>query len=151
CQRLKFGNHDQELAGGVLVECRPHQLVLTRDSQPKRESIMKRIIVHSIVVLSVVMIFASAALAKGVHALFDLSTPSAGPFPSDVFTVPDPTQNSGLRVNLPYPNCAVRSSDCQDLDVINTLDRFNVQPRLSIPFDGPIDAITATSQTVLII
>jgi dienelactone hydrolase len=112
---------------------------------------MKRIIVHSVLVLSVVMIFASAALAKGVHALFDLSTPSGGPFPSDVFTVPDPTQNSRLRVNLPYPNCAVRPSDCQDLDVINTLDGFNVQPRLSIPFDGPIDPITATSQTVLII
>jgi hypothetical protein len=73
------------------------------------------------------------------------------PFPSDLFTVPDPTQNTGLRVNLPKPDCLARPSDCQDLDVINTLDGFNLQPRLSIPFDGPIDVTTVTSETVFLI
>ena len=71
-----------------------------------------------------------------VHALFDLHHPETGPFPSDIFTVADPTHNTGRRVNLPYPDCSVRVSDCEDLDVINTLDGFGLQTRISIPFDG---------------
>ena len=75
--------------------------------------------------------------ADGVHALFNLDHPDTGPFPSDVFTVADFSHNTGRRVNLPYPDCSVRVSDCEDLDVINTLDGFNLQTRISIPFDGP--------------
>ena len=86
-----------------------------------------------------------------VHALFNLDHPDTGPFPSDIFTVADPTHNTGRRVNLPYPDCSVRVSDCEDLDVINTLDGFGLQTRISIPFDGPIDVNTATSDTVFLI
>jgi hypothetical protein len=43
-----------------------------------------------------------------VHALFDLTHPKTGPFPTDIFTVVDATHNTGRRVNLPYPDCAVR-------------------------------------------
>src|SRR5215813_14044080 len=86
-----------------------------------------------------------------VHALFDLATPTTGPFPSDWFTVPDARQNTRRRVNLPLPDCAVRQSDCEDLAVINTLDGFNLQPRLSIPFDGAIDVATVSSNTVFLI
>ncbi len=107
--------------------------------------------VHSVLILSVVLISAPAALASGVHALFDLSTPRGGPFPSNVFTVSDRTQFTRRRVALPYPDCSARPSDCRDLDVINTLDGFNVQPRLSIPFDGPIDAATITSESIFLI
>ncbi len=49
------------------------------------------------------------------------------------------------------PDCAVRQSDCEDVDVINTLDGFNLQPRLSIPFDGTIDVETVNSETVFLI
>jgi hypothetical protein len=56
-----------------------------------------------------------------------------------------------LRINLPLPDCAVRRSDCEDLAVINTLDGFHVEPRLSIPFDGPIDVTTATSETIFLV
>ena len=91
------------------------------------------------------------AVNNVVHGLFDLDRPETGPFPSDVFTVGDPTHNTGRRVNLPYPDCAVRVSDCEDLDVINTLDGFGLQTRISIPFDGPIDVGTATSNTVFLI
>ncbi len=101
--------------------------------------------------LAVVLIWASSALATDVSALFDTSSPRGGPFPSDLFTVTDPTNNTGVRINLPLPDCAARPSDCRDLNLINTLDGFNVQPRLSIPFDGPIDVSTITSQSVLII
>src|SRR5262245_9438033 len=96
--------------------------------------------------------FGSPAEAiAAVRALFDLSTPSSGPFPSDWFTVVDPSYNTRHRVNLPLPDCAVRQSDCEDFDVINTLDGFNMQPRLSIPFDDTIDVTTVTSRTVFLV
>ena len=83
-------------------------------------------------------------LAAGVQALFNLETPTGGPFPSDLFTVADPSHNTGLRVNLPLPDWQTRPSDCDDLHVINTLDGFNLQTRLSIPFSGPIDVTTGS-------
>ena len=91
------------------------------------------------------------AKAAGVQVDFGIENPSDGPFPSDLFTVSDPSQNTGLRVNLPKPDCTVRVSDCQNIDIINTLDGFNLQPRLSIPFTGPIDANTVTSKTVFLV
>jgi hypothetical protein len=73
------------------------------------------------------------------------------PFPSNLFTEPDLTQATGLRVDLPKPDCAVRPSDCADIDVVNTLDGFNIQPRISIPFLGPIDVSTVSSETVFLL
>jgi len=49
------------------------------------------------------------------------------------------------------PDCRARPSDCDDVAVINTLDGFNVQPRLSIPFDGPIDPTSVTNETVFLV
>jgi hypothetical protein len=84
-------------------------------------------------------------------AAFDLATPAGGPFPSDRFTAPDPTQLTGRRVDLPLPDPAARASDYNDLRVINTLDGFNPQTRLSVPFSGPIDVSTVNSGTVFLI
>ena len=86
-----------------------------------------------------------------MRARFDLDDRRGSPFPSDRFTVADANQNTGLRVALPKPDCAVRPNDCFNLDVINTLDGFNVQPRLSIPFDGAIDVTSVSSQTVFLV
>jgi hypothetical protein len=86
-----------------------------------------------------------------VQALFDLDSPATGPFPSDWFTVPDHTNNTRRRVALPLPDRQEHVSDCEDLAVINELDGFNLQPRLSIPFSGPIDASTVTSGTVRLV
>jgi virulence factor lipase-like protein len=86
-----------------------------------------------------------------VQARFDFSTPDGGPFPSDMFTVPDSAQNTGRRVNMPYPDCGAGVSDCDDLNVINTLDGFGLQTRISIPFDGPIDPTSVSSQTVFVL
>ena len=91
------------------------------------------------------------ALAAGVRAGFDLESPSAGPFPSDIFTAADPSHNTGLRVALPKPICAVRPSDCADIDVLNTLDGFNLQPRVSVSFSGPIDVATVSSRSVFFV
>ena len=101
------------------------------------------------IVATVLLLVPGAACA--VEALFDLSSPATAPFPTDRFTVDDPGQNTGLRVSLPKPDCAVRPSDCADLDVINTLDGFNLQPRLSIPFSGAIDVSTVSSRTVFLV
>ncbi|MGH2932002.1 MAG: alpha/beta hydrolase family protein, partial [Gaiellaceae bacterium] len=73
------------------------------------------------------------------------------PFPTNLFTTANRTQVTGLRLDLPKPDCAVRPSDCADLDVLNTLDGFNIQPRISIPFSGPIDVSTVTSETVFLL
>src|SRR5262245_9149785 len=72
---------------------------------------------------------------QAVHPVFDLATatqnpdPAAltkSPFPSDRFTVADPSQNTGLRVNLPLPDPATHLSDYHDTQVLNTLDGFNL-------------------------
>jgi hypothetical protein len=86
-----------------------------------------------------------------VQPLFDLTSPASSPFPSDRFTVPDASQNTGLRVDLPTPDCQHRPSECEDIAVINTLDGFNVQPRISIPFNGAIDPHSVSSDTIFLI
>lgn len=86
-----------------------------------------------------------------VHVLFDLSQPHGAPFPSDIYTVADESTNTGRKIELPLPDCAVRPSDCEDLQVINNLDGFNLQPRLSIPFDGPIDVTSVNSRSIFLI
>jgi hypothetical protein len=72
-------------------------------------------------------------------------------FPSDRHTVLDFAQNTFRRVKLPKPDCSVRPTDCADIDVLNRLDGFNLQPRLTIPFDGPIDASTVSSDSVFLV
>ncbi len=93
----------------------------------------------------------NAALMVQATARFDTTDPKKGPFPSDLFTTPDVAQITGLRVNLPKPDCTQRPSDCQDLDVLNSLDGFNLQPRLAIPLDGTLDVNTATSANVFLV
>ena len=90
-----------------------------------------------------------AALTVAAFALLypggALAATSAGqPFPSDLYTVRDTTQVTHLRVDLPKPDCATHPSDCADISVLNTLDGFNIQPRISVPFSGadrPLDRV----------
>jgi hypothetical protein len=84
-------------------------------------------------------------------AAFDLDTPDRGPFPSDRFTVADSNQLTNRRINLPLPDAAARPSDYADVNVLNTLDGFNMQPRLSVSFSGPIDVTTVNSSTVFLV
>jgi dienelactone hydrolase len=62
-----------------------------------------------------------------------------------ILCIDDPGQNTGLRVDLPFPDCSKQVSDCEMIELTNTLDGFNLQPRLSIPFTGPINVETVTS------
>ncbi len=87
-----------------------------------------------------------------VRPVFDLGSPERSPFPSDAFTVADANQNTGRRVNLPSPpDCVAHASACQDVAMLNQLDGFNMQPRISLPFDGDIDPSSATSETIFLV
>jgi hypothetical protein len=86
-----------------------------------------------------------------IFALFDLAAPESGPFPSDIFTVEDGTENTGRRLAHPCPDCVLRPSDCDDLDVVNTLDGWGLQTRVSVPFSGNIDLGTVTSDSIFVV
>jgi len=106
---------------------------------------------RTLVVLVAIMLLTPALALAQTHPLFNLQSASQSPFPSDRFTAFDSQQLTGLRVNVPLPNCATNPSDCADLTLVNQLDGFNLQPRLSIPFDGAIDVSTVNSNTVFLI
>lgn len=95
------------------------------------------------VLLSVCCFSPFAASAAGVEVL--------SVFPSDRFTVFDRTQNTWRRVNLAKPDCTLNVVRCQDIDVLNTLDGFNIQPRLSIAFSGPLDVSSVHSDSVFLV
>jgi hypothetical protein len=96
-------------------------------------------------------LLAPVAMADGVSVRIDPNDPAGAPFPSNRYTVFDGTQMTLRRVNLPKPDCAVRVSDCQDIDVINTLDGFSTQPRITVPFTGDIDPATVNSNTIFLV
>ena len=93
--------------------------------------------------LACTLLLAAPSLALGAVSV-------GQPFPSDRLTAIDKTQLTGLRVALPKPDCAAFPSDCADIDVLNTLDGFNVDARISIPFTGAIDLATVTPDTVFL-
>ena len=103
---------------------------------------MSRTFLAALLVLVVALIAPGGALA---------GTKAGQPLPSNLNTVPDATQATGLRVNLPAPNCTTNPSDCADVAVLNTLDGFNVQPRISVPFSAPIDTSTVSSSTIFLV
>ena len=91
------------------------------------------------------------ANGSGVQPLHDPASTATAPFPSNHWTTVDKSQLTNVRVSLPKPDCAVRPSDCADIDVLNTLDGFNLQPRISIPFSGPIDPTSVNSSNVFLV
>src|ERR1700704_3310753 len=103
------------------------------------------------VLLVAALLLTPALAAAATHPLFNLQSTTQSPFPSDRFTAFDQQQLTGLHVNIPLPNCATNPSDCADITLLNQLDGFNLQPRLSIPFDGGIDVSTVNSNTVFLV
>ena len=45
----------------------------------------------------------------------------------------------------------MRVSDCQDIDVVNSLDGFSTQPRITAPFDGDIDPASVNSDSIYLV
>jgi hypothetical protein len=109
---------------------------------------MSRFFVRGLAAALTAAVLPVAALADGVSVRFD---DQASPFPSNRLTVLDFSNATYRRVNLPKPDCAVRVSDCADIDVINTLDGFSTQPRITVPFTGDIDVSTVNSDTVFLV
>jgi hypothetical protein len=102
--------------------------------------------------LTLVPALAYRETVSTVTPLFDLSSPDRSPFPSDRFTAPDPDQNTARRVNLPMPgDCPTNASECEDLAVLNQFDGFNLEARMSVPFDGEIDPASVTPSTVFLL
>jgi len=89
--------------------------------------------------------------SAGVSVRTSSTDPAATPFPSDRFTVRDWHNNSFRRVSLPKPDCTVKALECADIDVINELDGFSTQPRITIPFTGAIDPSSVTDDTVYLV
>jgi len=99
-------------------------------------------LLRAAVLAAIVLAFPATALAK-THAL--------QPFPTNLDTVSDATQVTGLRVDVPKPDCASFPSDCADVAVLDTLDGFNIQPRITIPFSAGIDTTSVSNHTVFLV
>jgi hypothetical protein len=113
-----------------------------------------KVLAFSIVfAVSIVMVLLAprASAAQGVSVRYDHLDPTSGPFPSDRLTVRDWTNYTFRRVNLPKPDCALRPSDCEDIEVLNTLDGFSTQPRMTVPFTGDIDPASVSSSTIYLV
>ena len=82
--------------------------------------------------------------------VFNPASPEGGPFPTDYLTVPDASQKTGLRVNLPFPDCVTYSSTCDEIALLNQLDGFNPLPRVSVRFSTPINPDTVAEGVFLV-
>src|SRR5919204_4309046 len=90
--------------------------------------------------------------ANKVQPLFGPEAHTAGPFPSDRFTVKDQAQNTCEQVRMPLPaDCVANRSTCIEIGLVNQLDGFNTRPRIAIPFDGDIDPSTVDSTSIFIV
>lgn len=93
----------------------------------------------------------SVASAVGGVSVAAGSSPDASAMPNDRFTVADSRQLTGRRVALPMPSCTVAtSSTCDAVRLLNTLDGFDLQPRVTIRFTGAIDVSTVVPSTVYV-
>src|SRR5437867_259161 len=76
-------------------------------------------------------------------------------FPDDFFTVADAGMLTGRRVNLrqgiDYPPCNdANYSICDGFRMLDQLDGFDLQPRVTIPFSGPIKIESVNADDVFV-
>ncbi len=83
-------------------------------------------------------------LASGADTIvrFDPANPAVGPYPTDFLTTVDDTQRTNHRLQLPSPECTAQPSTCQEIQLLNQLDGFNLQPRIRVRFSGPVNTGT---------
>ena len=72
-------------------------------------------------------------------------------FPTDQLTEADPRQLTGRRVHLSLVNCVEAPSTCDEISLLNGLDGWSVNPRMTLAFTGRValDSITRSSVFVL--
>ncbi len=87
-------------------------------------------------------------LASGLAAC----TPAPPPLisPSDSLTVADGSQLTGRRVNLKYPDCLGRRSECDEISLLNQLDGFDIDPRITVGFNRPVDVTKVDRHTLYV-
>ncbi|MBV8828113.1 MAG: hypothetical protein JO108_02675 [Acidobacteriaceae bacterium] len=89
------------------------------------------------------------ALAGQTTVLYEPTSLTAGPFPSDVLTAADTTQITGHRIALPPAESSCDPSQslpvCTNTDALNQFDGFSVNPRLMVCFSAPVDTSTLPS------
>jgi hypothetical protein len=71
--------------------------------------------------------------------------------PSDRLTVPDPGQATGRRMALPLPDCGADAAGCDEMRLLNELDGWSVNPRVTIRFSGPVALDSVTRTTAFIV
>ncbi len=91
----------------------------------------------------------TVAWASNTKVDFDPTNPQIGPFPSDYLTTPDDRQRTGRRVNLPFPDCDTRSSDCGEIALLNQFDGFNLNARITLRFTGAIQPETLRENVLI--
>ncbi|WP_295697676.1 hypothetical protein [Lapillicoccus sp.] len=99
------------------------------------------------------VLITTAALALAAGAGAAAATPPPRPaadslvsiFPNDALTVRDPSQATGLRVNLPLPPCQKQVSECNSVTLLDQLDGFDIDPRIALRFAGPVDPSSAVA------
>ena len=108
------------------------------------------LVLTTLALSSAVGLPAVASAAGGVSVAAG-SSPDSSAMPNNRFTVADNRQLTGRRVALPMPSCtAATSSTCDTVRLLNTLDGFDLQPRVTIPFTGGIDVSTVVPSTVYV-
>lgn len=72
-------------------------------------------------------------------------------FPTDRLTEADPRQLTGRRVRLSLVNCFEAPSSCDEIGLLNGLDGWSVNPRMTLAFTEPIapDSVSRSSAFVL--
>jgi hypothetical protein len=93
---------------------------------------------------------AAAAVALGLGACPPARAATPKLFPSDRLTVGDPAQLTGRRVALPKPDCGARPSDCHEIELIDQLDGFDLDPRIEVRFGRPIDVGKVGADTLYV-
>jgi Bacterial Ig-like domain len=92
--------------------------------------------------LFLLLMVAPVLAAAGTTVLFDPSAPETGPFPSDFLTLPDPLQKSGVRIDIPLPDCASQYTACQETGLAEQLDGFSIRARIRVRFSGDVNTAT---------
>jgi len=88
------------------------------------------------------LLLAPLVLSGATTVLFDPLTPAIGPFPTDALTVSDPLQKTGLRLNLPLPDCNTQYTACEETGLLEQMDGFSVRARIRVRFSGPVNTAT---------
>lgn len=88
----------------------------------------------------VLLLFIRALGATSV--LFDPGTPATGPFPTDFLTTFDALQKTGIRMNLPLPDCTAQYTSCQETGLLEQLDGFSLRARVQVRFSGAVNTAT---------